>query len=304
MYLSGHAMNSLRSGAPVLNQSAPAEYVNIELRLHRKLVWCLALSILLHGLLVLLIPKREIVAGMPAMAAGSQPLVVQLNAVRTSPTEAVPPSAPAVKTTTPPASVPAPERRIIASAVPSPESFVVPIQPPEPTPTPPVVIPPPPTPVLPAPAPAASPTVDFATALAQRRAARGASPDGTSAEASGGGDPATAAIARNVATLNPNYGNTGGVFQILHKGHRAAQFAFNGWKSTGGNKWRQVIDVDAGQGGDVERAIVQKMIELIREHYQGDFTWESHRLRRVVTLSAAPHNNDALVAFLMREFFG
>ena len=46
------------------------------------------------------------------------------------------------------------------------------------------------------------------------------------------------------------------------------------------------------------------MIELIRRYYKGDFNWESHRLGRVVVLSAAPEHNDELEAYLMREFFG
>jgi hypothetical protein len=46
------------------------------------------------------------------------------------------------------------------------------------------------------------------------------------------------------------------------------------------------------------------MIALIREHYQGDFTWESHRLGRSVTQSARLEDNAGLEDFLMMEFFG
>ena len=48
----------------------------------------------------------------------------------------------------------------------------------------------------------------------------------------------------------------------------------------------------------------QRMIELIRTHYSGDFRWESHRLGRVVVLSARPEDNEGLEDFLVREFFG
>lgn len=289
-------MTSLRLGANVLHQPPRAEYLSFELRLHRKLLWCVLLSLVFHGGLMWLTPAPKVGATPAQAAASARPLTVRLDALPEAPV------APPTASVTPPTPARTAAPRVIASAVPVTESFVVPVQP-EPLPAPPA---PTPTPV-PTPAPSvtpAPPPVDFATALAQRRAARGATADGSSTEASGAGDATGAAIARNLATLDPNYGNTGGVFQILHKGHRAAQFAFNGWKSSGGNKWRQVIDVDAGAGGDVERAIVQKMIALIREHYQGDFTWESNRLRRVVTLSAAPQNNEALEAFLLREFFG
>jgi hypothetical protein len=55
--------------------------------------------------------------------------------------------------------------------------------------------------------------------------------------------------------------------------------------------------------GDVELAIVKRMIELIRTHYKGDFTWESHKLGRAITLSARLEDNEGLEAFMMREFF-
>ena len=80
-------------------------------------------------------------------------------------------------------------------------------------------------------------------------------------------------------------------------------FQFRGWKREDRNNWRETIEVDAGNGGDVELAIVRRMIELIRGHYQGNFNWESHRLGRVVILSARPDDQPGLEAFLMREFF-
>jgi hypothetical protein len=45
------------------------------------------------------------------------------------------------------------------------------------------------------------------------------------------------------------------------------------------------------------------MILLIREYYSGDFKWESHRLQRVVTLSARPEDQAGLEEFMMKEFF-
>jgi hypothetical protein len=61
--------------------------------------------------------------------------------------------------------------------------------------------------------------------------------------------------------------------------------------------------VDAGLHGDVELAIVRKMIELIRTHYNGDFNWDSRRLGRVVVLSARLEDTAGLEAFMMKEFF-
>jgi hypothetical protein len=87
-------------------------------------------------------------------------------------------------------------------------------------------------------------------------------------------------------------------------GARSGEFAFNGWRPERGKRWREVIEVDAGPGGDLERAMVRRMISLIREHYTGAFNWQSHRLGRTVVLNAAPERNDELEDYLMREFFG
>ena len=45
------------------------------------------------------------------------------------------------------------------------------------------------------------------------------------------------------------------------------------------------------------------MIDLIRTHYKGDFNWDSHRLGRVVVLSARIEDTTGLEEFMMREFF-
>jgi hypothetical protein len=110
------------------------------------------------------------------------------------------------------------------------------------------------------------------------------------------------AMANIQRSLNKRDG-TGGVFQILHKGVRTASFAFRGWTPGARNSTYQTFEVDAGIGGNVELAIVRRMIELIRTHYTGDFNWESHRLGRVIVKSARPQDNAELEAFLMKEFF-
>jgi hypothetical protein len=92
----------------------------------------------------------------------------------------------------------------------------------------------------------------------------------------------------------------GGVFQILRMGTRIGEFAFSGWEPGG----REVIEVDAGLGGDLKHAIVKRMIQLIRTHYAGEFKWASRRLGRDVILSARPEDNDGLEDFLIKEFFG
>ena len=155
---------------------------------------------------------------------------------------------------------------------------------------------------LPRPLPIPAPPVDMLAAVEARRAQRRA------AEAGARGPPMLAqtpedAATRNLATLSGREG-VGGVFQILRIGTRTAEFAFNGWKPDSRSRWREVIEVDAGLGGNVELAIIQRMIALIRTHYTGNFQWESHRLGRTVTLSAKLEETEGLEDFMMREFFG
>lgn len=108
-------------------------------------------------------------------------------------------------------------------------------------------------------------------------------------------------MANIMRNLQPQ--GTNGVFQIVSMGVRSAKFSFRGWTKNAGSAKREVIEVDAGPNGDVERAIVRSMIELIRKYYKGDFNWESQRLDRVVVLSARMEDNAGLEDFLMREFF-
>ena len=132
------------------------------------------------------------------------------------------------------------------------------------------------------------------TAAARENAAATARQRGPSSD-----EIRTANIMRN---LQPQ--GTNGVFQIISMDARTAKFSFRGWTKDFSNARREVIEVDAGQDGDVERATVRSMIALIRKYYQGYFNWESHHLARVVILSARLEDNAGLEDFLIREFFG
>jgi type IV secretory pathway VirB10-like protein len=241
-------------------------------------------SLILHALFFM-IPMRQPIA--PAGSIAEMPMDVRI--VEREPL--VEPSAPAPS----PVPVPPPLVRrpplMTRPAQRGPARIPEPVVPPQPTP---------PQPVKPAPP---EPAVDMMAAINARREARRAA---EAAAARGTRAPtqdeiAQANIERNLK--GPGEG-VGGVFQILSKGTRTAEFAFNGWRPDTEKRWREVIEVDAGLGGDVDRAIVKRMIELIRTHYQGDFKWESHSLGRVVVLSARPEDNDGLEDFLIREFFG
>jgi hypothetical protein len=175
-----------------------------------------------------------------------------------------------------------------------------------PQPTPPVVVAEKPVPKIQQP----EPEQDMSAMINARRARRQALEDQAKAEnelaAQGNRTPS----AQEIATANVQHSlqqskkeGTSGIFQIISKGTRVASFSFRGWKADSSNSWRQTYEVDAGLGGDVDLAIVRKMIEIIRTHYNGDFNWESHRLGHVVILSARPADTAGLEDFLLKEFF-
>ena len=246
------------------------------------------LSLLLHGLLIAFSPR-------PPSALAPGPVAhAPLNVVIAPPApEPVPESAPepAPAAAAPaPQPLPRPRPRPRAPETPPPVSKA-------PTPLP--VEPPVPLPQMP---PIPAPPVDMLAAIEARRAQRRAQ------DSAARGPPVVAqpppdAATRNLQTLSGREG-VGGVFQILRVGPRTAEYAFNGWKPDARSQWRQVIEVDAGLGGNVELAIVRSMIDLIRTHYSGDFNWESRRLQRVVKLSARTEDQLGLEDFMLKEFFG
>ncbi|MEY3862588.1 MAG: hypothetical protein RIR60_954 [Pseudomonadota bacterium] len=97
---------------------------------------------------------------------------------------------------------------------------------------------------------------------------------------------------------------TNGIFEITSLSARHAGFTFRGWTNDYSNARREAFEVEAGVGQDIRLLVVRKMIVLIRQHYQGDFNWESQRLGRVVIQSARPEDNAGLEDFMMMEFFG
>ena len=107
------------------------------------------------------------------------------------------------------------------------------------------------------------------------------------------------------AKIKSNFQNgTNGIFEITSLGSQNATFTFLGWMSDYSASHRQYFDVEAPRGQDVRRVMIRRMISLIREHYQGDFNWESHRMARTIVLSARPEDSAGLEDFLMLEFFG
>ena len=246
----------------------------------------IGLSLLAHLSLLAFAPRRPMEP--PPLAATAPPLTVRIVPAETQqlPEPAVPPPA------APPPPAPSPPRV-------APKRPAVPVKPRAPLPQPPQE--PSPQPAAPVAEPAVKPPpMDMLAMIEQRRAQRRAAQEANRPPPVA---PPEDAATRNLRTLTGREG-VGGVFQILHMGTRTGQFAFNGWRPEARSQWREVYEVDAGLNGNLELAMVRRMIELIRTHYKGDFKWESHRLDRVVTLSARPEDSEGLEDFLMREFFG
>lgn len=96
---------------------------------------------------------------------------------------------------------------------------------------------------------------------------------------------------------------TNGIFEIKRLESKNASFSFKGWTDYSNVKL-QYYEVEASDGQDVRLVMIRRMIAIIREHYNGDFPWESHRLGRTITKSARQEDSAELEDFLMQEFFG
>ena len=118
-----------------------------------------------------------------------------------------------------------------------------------------------------------------------------------------GKQAALANIASALRSAGVEKESGGGLFKLENVGTHNAEFLFRGWKKEASRNWSQMIQVEQGSEEDIRIAVVKKMIGIIRQHTQEDFTWDSHRLGRKITLSARPEDSLGLQQFLMREFF-
>lgn len=153
--------------------------------------------------------------------------------------------------------------------------------------------------------PADAPT-DMASYVAQQRAKREA------AEQDAARQNAVAAAAeiglteeqkRDERIKNNLKSGTNGIFSIQRLEAKSASFSFKGWTDYSNVKLK-FYEVEASGGEDVRLVMIRRMIAIIREHYDGDFPWESHRLGRTITKSARVEDSAELEDFLMQEFFG
>jgi outer membrane biosynthesis protein TonB len=288
------------AAAPIWDLPNRVDYT-VQINISRNTLIAICFSILLHLLILFLLNPRALLP--EGMAGKPQPITVTLNAPvkQAAPEPAIetPPAPPEIERPRPPKS-----KAPIVKAKPKPDNReVMAVEKPSPD-----VVQRPQEPVRAPPSEVESTPTDMMSYVNAARAKREAAEnyaarinaDAAAKERQPTEDELrTAAIKRNLQQSGTN-----GIFQIISKNNRSAVFAFHGWKRDFSYNRREVVQVDAGPGEDIERLVIRRMIKLIREHEQGYFTWESYRLGRTVTLSAKPEDNAGLEDFLIQEIFG
>lgn len=266
-------------------------------------------SLLAHALLLLLLSRELLLDPAPATPPPS-PITVNF-----APREATPTAPPAMPEAQPAEPAPVPEpappqpRKPRQTVRPTPRMPVAPEAPPPPAPepTPAISQPVPPAPAKPVPEPSELDPSQFpdmaayVNAMKERRRQAG-DPGSLNEEAQARARPPSEEEVR-MANLTRAKPGTSGVFQILGMEKRRASFAFRGWQYELSFSRREFYEVEIGPDGDLPRAVVRKMIEIIRRYYSGDFNWQSPRFDQVIVLSARPQDNEGLEDFLLQEFF-
>jgi len=151
------------------------------------------------------------------------------------------------------------------------------------------------------------PGMDMAAYVKAQRERRGA-PTGAEVEApESDAARGTRNALANIAAINgrgrDDSNETGGIFSVTNKTFNTMDLKFRGWNPSFKRRWLTAVTVEQGSERDIETAVIKKMIELIRREKTGDFEWDSHRLGRVVKLSARPQDTDQLMTFLYKEMF-
>ncbi|MDQ1921455.1 hypothetical protein [Massilia pseudoviolaceinigra] len=253
----------------------------------------IAVTVLLHVLLVLLWvfkPQDEKKAPPPPSGA-DMVYVMPLPQSKPQPREQP-------KVTPKPTTQARPDKPTVAKVRRLPNTITIPNEKPAKE----VDVPEPPKPVRPT---AVAPETDMAAAIEARRRARGqteSEPAEESAAERGMRIAKANIAAANGRSQGDDRNDTGGVFEVK-KNSMSATVKFRGWNPSFKRRWLQEVTVELGNEKDIETAVIKKMIEIIRKEKTGDFEWDSHRLQRVVKMSARVEDTAELSDFLYKEMF-
>jgi outer membrane biosynthesis protein TonB len=153
------------------------------------------------------------------------------------------------------------------------------------------------------------PQPDLSSMIAQRREQRAAQEAQDSAAASGPPSETEDEHARRIIAQNLQSAKgkeyqpgDGGIFEIRDRSLHTANLIFNGWDANVGRKFPRSFPISQGNSPSLDSAIIDKVIEIIRETHPTEFQWDSRRLGRTVTRSARKEDTEDLRAFLAAEF--
>ena len=265
----------------------------------RKVWVTLAVSLLVHMVALLLFVTHPPLPGPDEQVADQQSAPVQVELAEAKPPQ---PSPPAARAEPPPEPLPrvprAPPRVRPPPMVAMPRLEAPAIRTP-------ALAPPPQVAAAPSPPQAKPPTQgDFLSFVQANRRARGAAEsaqDNSEADFNAKVAANLPGAAHGVAAQVPIRG--GGMFQMKRMTYDDAAFEFFGWNTEMGRRTPQLIEVRKGSNPNMQIAVVRRMIAIIRQYSREDFTWDSGRHGRIVTLSARPADNASLEQYLLHDMF-
>lgn len=87
------------------------------------------------------------------------------------------------------------------------------------------------------------------------------------------------------------------VFEVMRKGVQTGEFKY-GYPKFGIS---HTVEVDSGVNGNLELAMIDEMIKIIRGQFKGQFYWDSLRQHKRISLDV--RNKEQLEKFMGEEFF-
>ena len=265
------------------------------LKRHASIIVGVALSLLIHALLIFLVIERKPILNHEKLAGNSDSLSITLISPPNHATPQNPQQQNETRQTTKKKVVP--PRKKIQKHIDAPVAKTEPVASPI---TPPIV------PHADQQAMRPPPADDMSSMLEAARRRRAQNHDSDTAQDET--QQRNKAVLANIATSMGQAGvadqnGQGGVFQLRRVGSISAEFLFRGWSTNLHRNSTQLVSVFKKSEPDIQTAIVKKMIEIIRDNKREDFVWYSARLGREITLSARPQDEAQLEQFLLLEFF-
>jgi hypothetical protein len=136
----------------------------------------------------------------------------------------------------------------------------------------------------------------------QKAEANAANENRTAEQGQRGLSPQQVAEANVKHSMQQASGQVGkGEFEVTFQSFRIATVKFRGQRGNGSSS-NQSFEVDAGVGGNLNLAVVRKIIGLIRAKYKGNVGWVSQRLGRTIPLYMHTDDDTELEAFFLAEF--